>query len=87
MWSVGCCGIRVGYWQGKENMCFLSFLNLFMSTLGSSLIKNIFIVNKLGMFYFSVFIILQDVYNQLIINISSRKRVIRHEDLIKLMTE
>lgn len=44
-------------------------------------------MNKLGMFYFSVFIILQDVYNQLIINISSRKRVIRHEDLIKLMTE
>lgn len=43
----------------------------------SNVAKSIFMVNKFCMFYFCVFIILQDVYNQLIINIRSRKRVIR----------
>lgn len=39
------------------------------------------------MFYFSVFIIRQDVYNQLIVNIRSSKRVVRYENHIILMIE
>lgn len=90
MWAVECCSIRVGYLQGKEDMCFFSFIfKIVHEYIGkfSKVSKIIFMINKLCMFYFSVFIILQDVYNQLIINIRSRKRVIRHENLIVLMTE
>lgn len=53
----------------------------------SNVLKIIFTVKKLCMFYFSVFIILQDVYGQLIVNIRSSKRVVRYENHVRLMIE
>lgn len=89
--NVG-CGVlqqRVGLLVGKREYVFSFIFKIAHEYIGkfSNEAKIIFMVNKLCMFYFSVFIILQDVYNQLIINIRSRKRVIRHEKLIILMTE
>lgn len=89
--NVG-CGVlqqRVGLLAGKREYVFSFIFKIAHEHIGklSNEAKIILTVNKLCMFYFSVFIILQDVYNQLIINIRSRKRVIRRENLIILMIE
>lgn len=89
MWAVGYCSIKVGLLAGKGEYVLSLIFKIAHEYIGKFLneAKIILTVNQLCMFYFSVFIILQDVYNQLIINIRSRKRVIRHENLIILMTE
>lgn len=53
----------------------------------SNVSRIIFTVRKLCMLYFIIFIILQDVYNQLIANIWHGERVVRYENHIILVIE
>lgn len=88
---MGCVVLqhKSGVLAWKSEYAFFFIFKIAHEYIGkfSNVSKIIFTVNNLCMFYFSVFIIPRDVYNQLIINIRSSKRVIRHENLIILMTE